>query len=593
MANNLTRHMNLRPSNSGSAGGGLSPGLHVPVGLSEGTGTGEGAQAPPQAQPYPLHQAPHTPPGACSPQLTGLSEMSECQDPEGAHAMLTSDVSLSGKASALTAESTSESADSGLLLDERADGLAALRWGPNSLHQQLMQQQAAAAAAGGNGDPGALSIGSPGPGDISSAPGVPGAAPQGPGAGLTPPLPRRLSEAGQRGSAYLPRGLSTSRGPFTELPSSPSDTRFGGLDLRKTALLRSLSRRTEDPLFNEVANAAGVGTASGAGCCPSPGGEHPHVNATANANAVPATPATAVAGTGGLGVTGGGADASALRHADAATAGAVAGSSMGTAAHRAAYSTPGLGGLRGAFAGTMVPGATPGMGAFGQGGSVGMGAGVGAGAGLGALPYGASPMRPVSRSDSVVSDFMDTSSNSGLDGGSGGVDVEQVAAALRLNPQDQDGGLGAGLGLAAGRVERSGLSVSSGVRDGLGRGGGLAGAAADMGEPLGGSSIGGMGTAVGGRCTGGGAGTGGAFGTGPWGGISPRCEGAGQLGVASPGPSPGHGLGASARAPGGQQAVGISPWVTPPQEAWGGAAPGAGTGAAAEERGAAGNADGS
>ncbi len=585
MANNLTRHMNLRPSNSGSAGGGLSPGLHVPVGLSEGAG--EGAQAPPQPQPYPLHQAPHTPPGACSPQLTGLSEMSEGQDPEGANAMLTSDVSLSGKASALTAESTSESADSDLLLDERADGLTALRWGANSLHQQLMQQQAAAAAASGaNGDPGALPIGSPGPGDLSSAPGVPGAMPHGTWAGLTPPLPRRLSEAGQRGSTLLSRGLSTSRGPFTDLPSSPSDTRFGGLDLRKTALLRSLSRRTEDPLFSEVANAAGMATASGAGCCPSPGGEHPHVNATSAV--VPATPATAVAG---AGHTGGGADASALRHADAASAGAVAGSSMGAASHRAAYSTPGLGGLRGAFAGTMGPGATPGLGPFGQGGSVG--SGMGAGAGLGGLPFGASPMRPVSRSDSVVSDFMDTSSNSGLDGGSGGVDVEQVAAALRLTPQDQDGGLGAGLGLAAGRVERSGLSVSSGVRDGLVIGGGLAAAAANVGEPLGANGSGGVGTAVGGRCTGGGAEAGGAFRPGSWGGTSPRCEGAAQLGGASPGPSPGHGLGANARSPGGQQAVGVSPWVTPPQEAWGGAAPGAGARAAAADRGAAASPGGS
>ncbi|KAG2490902.1 hypothetical protein HYH03_010815 [Edaphochlamys debaryana] len=269
MANNLTRHMNLRGPST-SMGGGPMPGLDDLLtgggprqeAAQEAESRGVGPQAP-HLPPGPyqgsaaahllghLMHPPLTPPDGCSPQRTPGASMSEMSEggAEGAPEvipMLCSDRSVSGNRGASAAESTSETADSelaGLEERERTDGLGALPWSAAA---------AAAASAGGAGG--------------------------GPGGGTSPLLARRLSDAqgGLPGpgpgsisvmrsptgygspAGFTPRALLP-RGPLADIPTSPSDTRFGVLDLRKTALLRSLSRRTE-----EISSDGGMGSAGSA-----------------------------------------------------------------------------------------------------------------------------------------------------------------------------------------------------------------------------------------------------------------------------------------------------------------------------------------
>ncbi|KXZ54873.1 hypothetical protein GPECTOR_4g945 [Gonium pectorale] len=119
----------------------------------------------------------------------------------------------------------------------------------------LPPQGGAAVAAGGGGaalSPMAAALQR----RLSDAQGHGGAGSLAASVGLGAALPCRSPS---RGVAPLPRG------PLVDCPTSPTDCRFGGgLDLRKTALLRSLSRRTEDALTSDGGTAAAAATTTAA-----------------------------------------------------------------------------------------------------------------------------------------------------------------------------------------------------------------------------------------------------------------------------------------------------------------------------------------
>ncbi|EFJ48477.1 hypothetical protein VOLCADRAFT_90743 [Volvox carteri f. nagariensis] len=318
MANNLTRHMSLRHISSPSAAPlPFTSGLGIPGGDIHSLTHPHAALPPlPQAHLFSTFAQSHgpgplTPPGGCSPQRTCISEMSEgLPDPAGgevAQPMNVSDASHSqggcaggatgasgSKASAAaTAESTSETADSDLLYErERSVSLSGTPWCHGSGASTAGFSIATAAVASGVGGvatgrvplpPGVLLSASSvahlgvGHGAISGSTGSPfssqGAlsrrmsdAPQGAGPAGPASAAQQQHQQQHMGRGPYPRGhTSGGRGMLPDMPSSPSDSRFGGLDLRKTALLRNFaaaSRRTEETT-SDGGTAVAMAAASG------------------------------------------------------------------------------------------------------------------------------------------------------------------------------------------------------------------------------------------------------------------------------------------------------------------------------------------
>ncbi|PNH08546.1 hypothetical protein TSOC_004893 [Tetrabaena socialis] len=311
MANNLTRGLHLRStgSNATAAGtaaaaaaaaaapaltGSLYPPLH-PHALGGDDLTGQ------LLPPYHLLSSHHhlpsyatssTPPGGASPQRTVVSGMSEGLDPDPypevgpPQAMQVSNAL--GRASALTADPASETAESEQLDErERQDSLGAL-------------PPTAWAGLAGLGSPPGRAGGAAAPTDLVPNPLAPsGASVSAAASPLALALmQRRLSDAHGAGSPYGGSGLGSQspgvgggvprgspylgsgggrggllpRGPLADVPTSPSDSRWGGLDLRKTALLRSLSRRAEEPCASDGMGGGGGG-GGGEGCGAGPGQE--------------------------------------------------------------------------------------------------------------------------------------------------------------------------------------------------------------------------------------------------------------------------------------------------------------------------------